>query len=211
MKTLRAPFFVFGAFLAAGAACSSTNVFYATDAGTDGGSSEEATVDAGQSDVKTTKTDSGKADTGKAQQEFTADCQGYCAKAAEQIPTCDEGKCEDACASAQADAAACPSAWQAFLDCAVSSKATVSGCTSAGKVAFSGCSTAQNALEACVSGPHNQCIANCTTNPQCEASCPVATAGHATCCDVSSGVCYQTASGSSCPAPDDGGTPPPQY
>jgi len=55
--------------------------------------------------------------------------------------------------------------------------------------------------------PAKQCVAKCTSDLECENSCPAAPAG-VNCCDVSTGACYAN-SNSSCPkTSDDGGTTP---
>ena len=46
----------------------------------------------------------------------------------------------------------------------------------------------------------------CTTDQECQSSCPPVSGGSGTnCCDVGSGVCYATTQ-NTCPTPSDGGT-----
>lgn len=52
-----------------------------------------------------------------------------------------------------------------------------------------------------------QCVAKCTSDMDCQNSCPAAPAG-VNCCDLSTGACYAN-SNSTCPkTQDDGGTTP---
>jgi hypothetical protein len=51
--------------------------------------------------------------------------------------------------------------------------------------------------------PAKQCVAKCTSDLECQNSCPAAPAG-IYCCDVSAGTCYAN-SNSSCPVVSDGG------
>jgi hypothetical protein len=54
-----------------------------------------------------------------------------------------------------------------------------------------------------------RCVAACTSNAACQASCPPnPTPANAVCCDVPSGTCFNMAT-PSCPSstPTDGGTP----
>jgi hypothetical protein len=46
---------------------------------------------------------------------------------------------------------------------------------------------------------------SCTTNSECETTCPAVKGGGTNCCDLGSGVCYATTQ-STCPAPSDGGS-----
>ncbi|HEY6462782.1 MAG TPA: hypothetical protein VIY73_21580, partial [Polyangiaceae bacterium] len=46
----------------------------------------------------------------------------------------------------------------------------------------------------------------CTTDSECESSCPPVQGGGTNCCDVGSGVCYATTQ-NTCPSPSDGGGP----
>ena len=54
-------------------------------------------------------------------------------------------------------------------------------------------------------GPAKVCVQGCTTDNECQSSCPAAPNG-IYCCDVKSGICYAPAE-STCPAPnsDDAG------
>ena len=47
--------------------------------------------------------------------------------------------------------------------------------------------------------PDKVCVSSCTTNDQCQNSCPLPTSG-VSCCDTTTNACY-TASATSCPAP----------
>jgi hypothetical protein len=44
----------------------------------------------------------------------------------------------------------------------------------------------------------------CTTDSDCQSSCPPVAGGGTNCCDVGSGVCYATTQ-NTCPVPSDGG------
>lgn len=57
--------------------------------------------------------------------------------------------------------------------------------------------------------PAKTCVAKCTTDSECQSSCPTPSSG-LSCCDVATGTCYTNGSGT-CPVPDDGGTPPNGY
>lgn len=48
-----------------------------------------------------------------------------------------------------------------------------------------------------------QCVSNCTTDQECQLSCPAAPFNGINCCDTSSGVCYASST-SSCGAVDGG-------
>ncbi len=53
-----------------------------------------------------------------------------------------------------------------------------------------------------------KCVAQCTSDSECQNSCPVVTSG-INCCDTTTGTCYP-ASTSTCPVPQpDSGQPPP--
>ena len=55
-----------------------------------------------------------------------------------------------------------------------------------------------------------QCVAHCTTDNDCQSSCPGVDGG-VSCCDTASSVCFNSAT-AACPAPAvDGGGPPPGY
>ncbi len=49
------------------------------------------------------------------------------------------------------------------------------------------------------SGSQQQCVTQCTSDTDCENSCPSVPNG-VNCCDTSTGICYAY-SGSACPAP----------
>ncbi len=49
------------------------------------------------------------------------------------------------------------------------------------------------------SGSQQQCVQQCTSDQDCESSCPLVPNG-VNCCDTSTGICYAY-SGSACPAP----------
>ena len=53
------------------------------------------------------------------------------------------------------------------------------------------------------------CISPCTSDDECQRTCPPVPGARISCCDVSTGTCY--ASRVDCPAPIDGGEPPPSY
>ena len=48
-------------------------------------------------------------------------------------------------------------------------------------------------------GGGGACMANCTTDSECQNTCPMAPNGGTNCCDVGSGVCFASSS-STCPA-----------
>ena len=53
------------------------------------------------------------------------------------------------------------------------------------------------------------CTPKCTTDFDCDSTCPAASSGNANCCDTATGVCYVSAT--ACPAPtspDSGPKPP---
>jgi hypothetical protein len=45
---------------------------------------------------------------------------------------------------------------------------------------------------------------SCTTDSQCQSTCPAVQGGGTNCCDTGSGVCYATTQ-TSCPTPSDAG------
>ncbi len=53
------------------------------------------------------------------------------------------------------------------------------------------------------SGQQGQCVTNCTSDTDCQNSCPNVPNG-INCCDTATGVCYANAS-STCPVPIDAG------
>ena len=53
------------------------------------------------------------------------------------------------------------------------------------------------------SGQQGQCVSSCTSDLDCQNSCPDVPNG-INCCDTATGICYANAS-STCPAPYDGG------
>ena len=58
--------------------------------------------------------------------------------------------------------------------------------------------------------PTGQCVSHCTTDNDCQNSCPSVDGG-VSCCDTASSVCFNSAT-AACPAPAvDGGGPPPGY
>ncbi len=50
------------------------------------------------------------------------------------------------------------------------------------------------------------CVSSCSTDVQCQSSCPATDAGIA-CCDTTSGVCFNSTA-IACPVPQDSGVPP---
>jgi hypothetical protein len=47
------------------------------------------------------------------------------------------------------------------------------------------------------------CVSHCTSNAECDSSCPASPTGSYNCCDTATGICYVSAG--FCPAGSDGG------
>jgi hypothetical protein len=49
-----------------------------------------------------------------------------------------------------------------------------------------------------IDGANATCTPSCSTDAECQVTCPAAPGGGANCCDVGTGVCYATTPGGSC-------------
>jgi len=78
-----------------------------------------------------------------------------------------------------------------------------SGSSSGGSGSSSGGSGSSSGGSGSSSG--GQSCGSCTTDSECQSSCPPVQGGGTNCCDTGSGVCYATTQ-TTCPSPTDGGS-----
>ena len=97
---------------------------------------------------------------------------------------------------------AAPAVKAALLTCAL---LLATGCASSQEVDLDGGDldaapkTDAPAKDSSKDGAQSQCVPQCTTDQDCENSCPAVPNG-VNCCDTSTGICYAYA-GQACPAP----------
>ena len=208
---VRATFVMWALMTAAAAACSAGGAGALGDGGVgslsaDGGASARD----GRASTPSEKPDGATVDPTPT---YAVTCTGLCARAIAELGAgCDKTKCATQCnaLASTASAKSCVSEWTAYLDCAVRTSQIVS-CSTTGKLSLSHCSSAESALAACESSSSTpgQCVAKCTADVECQTSCPKSPTG-ATCCDVTTGICYASST-SSCPATSGDAGPPPAY
>jgi hypothetical protein len=76
--------------------------------------------------------------------------------------------------------------------------------SSSGSTSSSGGSSSGGSSSGGTSSSGGGSCGACTTDSECQSSCPPVQGGGTNCCDVGSGVCYATTQ-NTCPVPSDGG------